>query len=611
LGRSDPVKDEIAARKRALKDVRRRRIGTPIGRQRADEIPPDAVVFQKSRPVPEGAVVVPAPPELPEGAVVFKRQPKAEPAQAENADLDTPPDFLRKTTEASAEPEVVGETAEPAVAAQEPDPEPEQKPAEDALGGDMMDIFREAKTEAAQGNLASEVEDISIKDLLGDLSGISTRLGVPKRVPAVHQVPVEAVIEVIPEPEGEPELKIEKVVSAPLAEPEPVVVEVVPEQEVDIDIGSLLTPEPEPEAPPPRAPVKPPVQQTPPERTRDRGMMMHVFLVGLALAAAGAFGLTRIPSPGSASGEQSSGSMSGIVLAVVTTPRPSYAAIGTKAPTPSPTPAPTAELVFPATPKPVKVKNPSIPPAFHDYQVEYGDSLTSISMGFGICPDHLLWANNRDEDTPLMAGEYLVIPDGVGVIHKVRNGDTLNSIARLYNSTVDAITGVPGNQLSTSDDLIVGDSIFVPDGIPQSALDMGSKAEKKMTQASSDGLVWPFYGPITTYYGEQRVGYVHNAIDIGGLGHYGAPVNAIADGIVVFVGNDSEYGQNVIVAHPDGSRSRYAHFSHVYVSQGDSVSQGQALGALGCSGDSTGTHLHFELWQDGKPVDPLLYLTPA
>ena len=177
---------------------------------------------------------------------------------------------------------------------------------------------------------------------------------------------------------------------------------------------------------------------------------------------------------------------------------------------------PTASPTDTPTPKPQKTRDPSIPPAYQRYQVEYGDSLTSMAMGFGICPDHILWANGMDENSQLIAGEYLTIPDGPGVVHTVAAGDTLQSIARLYNSTVDQITGVAGNQVQSSDDLIVGDQIFVPNGIPQSALDMGAKADTMMSKPSADGLVWPFYGPITTYYGEQRVGYVHNAIDIGG-----------------------------------------------------------------------------------------------
>jgi LysM repeat protein len=597
-GEGDPVKEELAARKRALKDRRsRRKVATPMARLRPEEIPAGAIVFQKHLETFEGTPADPV--------------------------VETAPDSPRQTPDTAAEAPPAAAPAEAALdgleleqaASVAPSPEAEAAPPPpaDPLGGgdDMLDIFREAKSEASAGGLASEVEDISIAELLGDLNGITARLGIPKRQPVVHQVQSELeVIEV--EAETEPEIKVEKIVpqlaveGPPAPDPEP-----VPELVDDIDFGSLLARE-EPET----APGKPaePERATlsghaRPKRGIDGNMMMHLVFLGLALSAAGAFGLMRVHRPNAALGvENADKTGGGIVLAVVLTPAPTFAPAGTKAPTASPTPAPTPVVTPSPTPR---VKDPSIPPAYTTYQVEYGDTITSIAAGFGICPDHVLWANDRDENTPLYAGDELLIPDGPGIIHTVRAGDTLSSIARLYNTSIDAIAGAAGNQVTTSEDLVPGDKIFVPGGVPPSALDLGSKAEKRMSKASSAGLVWPFYGPITTYFGEQRVGYVHNAIDIGGLGHYGASVDAVADGTVAFVGSDSEYGQNVIVIHPDGSRTRYAHFSRVYVSQGDEVSQGQALGALGCSGDSTGTHLHFELWKGDRPVDPLIYLTPA
>jgi LysM repeat protein len=591
---TDEVKEELAQRKRALKDLRtRRRVGTPTQREGLANVPEGAVVFQRG--------VQPA------------EQPEHDDDINASLDdsIDTPPEFLRKEADPAdpampVEPdaldldaEIIEPAADGALAGLEPEPAPAPAAGSD---GDLLDIFRDEKRASADGNLASEVEDVSIDDLLGDLSSISQRLGVKPReyaAPVIKAVPLTPAVEV----ETEPSVKIEKVV------PVPPVLEPVPDLVDDIDVGSLIDEEPDP-GPPPPPQATPPLPQAPaPKRGVDGNTLLHVLFLGIALTAAGAFGASRIHRSGSvADAAPTDNGMAGVVLAVVETPGPTVTAIGTKAPTAGPTEVPTASPTDTPTPKPVRTRDPSIPPAYQRYQVEYGDSLTSMALGFGICPDHILWANDRDENTPLIAGEYLTISDGPGVIHSVQPGDTIDSIARLYNSTADAITGVAGNQLQTSDDLIVGDKIFVPGGIPQSALDLGAKADRMMSNPSSDGYVWPFYGPITTYYGEQRVGYVHNAIDIGGLGHYGSSVVAIADGVVAFVGNDSEYGNNVIVLHPDGSRSRYAHFSQTYVQEGESVSQGQALGALGCSGDSTGTHLHFEIWRNGKAVDPLLYL---
>jgi LysM repeat protein len=276
----------------------------------------------------------------------------------------------------------------------------------------------------------------------------------------------------------------------------------------------------------------------------------------------------------------------------------------TPAPTPSPTPAPTP---FPRS----DVHGfPAGRPAWYIYEVESGDNLWSLAAERGMCPDHILWNNpGRDEDDRLLVGDELVMPGVRGIVYTIREGDDLRTIAARFSTTVEAIASYPGNGIERPEDVVPGKTILLPDGIPNSAFMQDDAAARAYTQPSDYGYIWPFYGPITTYYGEERPGYVHNAIDIGGLWHYGAPVLAVASGIVHRVGLlDPALGNYVIVAHADGSRSVYAHLEAVYVEEGQTVGQAQPLGALGCTGHSTGTHLHFELWRDGRPVDPLAYL---
>ena len=93
---------------------------------------------------------------------------------------------------------------------------------------------------------------------------------------------------------------------------------------------------------------------------------------------------------------------------------------------------------------------------------------------------------------------------------------------------------------------------------------------------------------------------------IGGLGTFGQPVVAASAGFVTSVQlDDPAYGNNVIVNHDDGRHSRYAHLEDVHVKQGEYVQISQPLGTIGCTGASTGTHLHLELWQNGAAIDPL------
>lgn len=95
----------------------------------------------------------------------------------------------------------------------------------------------------------------------------------------------------------------------------------------------------------------------------------------------------------------------------------------------------------------------------------------------------------------------------------------------------------------------------------------------------------------------------HKGVDLRAA--YGQEIGAAAAGRVVFSGQQRGYGTTVLVEHPDGSRTRYAHLSEALVSAGDAVAYGQPLGRAGHSGRATGTHLHFEvIAANGQHVDP-------
>ncbi len=121
---------------------------------------------------------------------------------------------------------------------------------------------------------------------------------------------------------------------------------------------------------------------------------------------------------------------------------------------------------------------------------------------------------------------------------------------------------------------------------------------------SSSGFVWPVNGVVTSGFG-WRWGRMHEGIDISAPA--GTPIHAVASGTVIFAGWMGGYGNLVIVDHGNGLATAYAHQSAIYVG-GGSVSQGQTLGAVGCTGSCTGNHLHFEVRVNGSAVDPMGYL---
>ncbi len=91
-------------------------------------------------------------------------------------------------------------------------------------------------------------------------------------------------------------------------------------------------------------------------------------------------------------------------------------------------------------------------------------------------------------------------------------------------------------------------------------------------------------------------------------GAYGSPVYVTAPGVVSFTGQRNGYGNVIEVDHGHGFKTRYAHLSAISVTVGQHVAAGQRIGAMGSTGRSTGTHLHYEVWVDGKPQNPLRFL---
>ena len=118
-------------------------------------------------------------------------------------------------------------------------------------------------------------------------------------------------------------------------------------------------------------------------------------------------------------------------------------------------------------------------------------------------------------------------------------------------------------------------------------------------------LVWPVNGPVVSPFG-PRWGRLHAGVDIAAPG--GTPIRAAAGGKVVVFGWTGGYGNYICIQHGGPLSSCYAHLSSYATSAGASVSQGQVIGAVGCTGNCFGDHVHFETRINGSPVNPAGYL---
>ena len=124
--------------------------------------------------------------------------------------------------------------------------------------------------------------------------------------------------------------------------------------------------------------------------------------------------------------------------------------------------------------------------------------------------------------------------------------------------------------------------------------------------------IWPAVGWLTDGFGTRTNPVTGNQATHEGLdisGDKGDPVFAAASGTVQTAGWSGDFGNLVVVTHEFGLVTRYAHLSKITVKPGDAVNRGQVIGQVGSTGRSTGPHLHYEVWANGRPINPLALLT--
>lgn len=218
---------------------------------------------------------------------------------------------------------------------------------------------------------------------------------------------------------------------------------------------------------------------------------------------------------------------------------------------------------------------------------------------------------------------------GVGGTYRVQAGDTLSSIARDTGVSVERLAALNnisnpsmirvGQRLRLNDDAPAGGGndlreATTPAQAPSRRASSAVAASTAATAAASEpsqpsraadaealNLVWPTKGKIIQRFTPQTKG-----IDI--EGKIGQPVNAAADGKVVYAGDGVRgLGKLMIIDHGNGFITAYAHNDSLLLKTGDPVKRGARIATLGQT-DATSPRLHFEVRRQGTPVDPLRYL---
>lgn len=243
-----------------------------------------------------------------------------------------------------------------------------------------------------------------------------------------------------------------------------------------------------------------------------------------------------------------------------------------------------------------------------EYTVKPGDTVSTIAEKFGVSVDTIRWENDLESVKSIKQDQKLKILPVSGVMYKVKRGETVYSIAKNHQVDPQVIVDWPYNSFANDETfaLAVGQELTIPDGVKPKEAPTTPRplyAQIPGAGAGTGQFVWPTAGHIS-----QGFSWYHKAIDIA---NKNAPDVLAADGGIVVIAGwvaPTAYGNHLVIDHGNGLATLYAHLSQLYVSSGQKVAKGQAIGKMGLTGRATGVHLHFEIRQNGVAQNPLNYL---
>lgn len=235
---------------------------------------------------------------------------------------------------------------------------------------------------------------------------------------------------------------------------------------------------------------------------------------------------------------------------------------------------------------------------YRKHRVKKGETLYKLAREYKVSIDTIISRNKLSSAHRLSSGHVLKIPVLNGLYHKVEPNQSLAYLSSIYKVPIGEIR----KYNETGEYLAVGKTIFLPNA--------------KLRESEREKLFGGFFrlpieGRLTSRYGMRKhpilgTSLFHTGVDIAAA--TGTRVVAAGEGVVIFAGKNGGYGNYIKVRHSAGYVSAYAHLHSIDVRVGQKIKQGQKLGTIGSTGRSTGPHLHFEIKQHGKFINPLRFV---
>lgn len=246
--------------------------------------------------------------------------------------------------------------------------------------------------------------------------------------------------------------------------------------------------------------------------------------------------------------------------------------------------------------------------------VRPGQSLSRIAVEYHVSEHAIIAANHLQPPYKIEIGQHLVIPGAAGPPpRELAASDPLPPVGETGHPPPEIISlDGPARPLAPA----AAATLRPPAGEPSAADEARAEAPAAVAARPEaplphgGHLPWPVEGRILAGYGAEAGGTHNDGINI--AAPKGAPVRAVDAGVVAYAGNELRgYGNLVLVKHPSGFISAYAHCEELLVKRGDKVARGQVIARVGATGGVREPQLHFELRRGKSAVDPRRFLGPA